>query len=164
MEQIIGFTLVLLVMLAGLIGSVVPGLPGTPIVLAAAIAHRLYFGPAGASIWVLVCLGGFTLLSIAFDYLAGMFGAKKLGATWRGVLGAVVGGLVGIFFNLPGIILGPFLGAVLFELAGGRPIKPAARAGLGAMLGLLAGAVGKLAICLAMIGLFAGNVIYHSVV
>src|SRR5271163_3666122 len=123
-------------MLVGLVGSVVPVLPGSPIILAAAILHRLYFGSTGASPLVLVCLLLLTLLSFVFDYLSGMFGAKKLGATWRGVLGAVVGGLIGIFFGLPGVILGPFLGAVVFELAGGRAIKPAARAGLGALLGL----------------------------
>lgn len=158
-----GLCLTLVVMLAGLIGSVLPVLPGTPIILLAAIVHRLCFGEHGASIWVLVGLALFTLLSFGFDYLASMFGAKKMGATWRGVTGAVVGGIVGIFFNIPGIILGPFIGAVLFELVGGRKIKHAARAGLGAFLGLLAGAVGKLAICLAMIGLFAASVIYNSV-
>ncbi len=149
-------------MLAGLVGSVLPVLPGTPVILLAAIVHRLCFGDKGASILVLIILGLFTLLSFVFDYLASMFGAKKLGATWRGVLGAVIGGIVGIFFNLPGIILGPFIGAVLFELAGGRKFRPAARAGVGAFLGLLAGAVGKLAICLAMIGVFTINVIYKS--
>lgn len=161
-SEIIGLCLALLVMLVGLVGSVLPILPGAPIILIAAILHRLYFGANGASTLVLVLMAIFTLLSFGFDYLASMFGAKKLGATWRGVLGAVIGGVVGIFFNLPGIILGPFIGAVLFELAGGRQVKHAARAGLGAMLGLLAGAVGKLAICVAMIGLFTVNVIFRS--
>jgi uncharacterized protein YqgC (DUF456 family) len=162
-QEIIGLCVALLVMLAGLVGSILPILPGTPIILLAAILHRLYFGPKGADIRVLILLGLFTLLSFGFDYLASMFGAKKLGATWRGILGAVVGGLVGIFFSLPGIILGPFIGAVLFELAGGRKIKPAARAGLGAFLGLIAGALGKLAICVVMIGVFTADVIYQSV-
>ncbi len=150
-------------MLIGLIGSVVPVLPGTPIILVAAIGHRLYFGAAGASTLVLACMTALTLFSFLLDYLASMYGAKKLGATWRGVTGAVIGGMVGIFFNIPGIILGPFVGAVLFELIGGRQIKHATKAGVGATLGLLAGAVGKLAICVAMIALFAVNVIYRSV-
>jgi uncharacterized protein YqgC (DUF456 family) len=133
------------------------------LVLVAAIVHRLYFGAASANNWVLAGLVLLTLLSLLFDYLASMFGAKKLGATWKGILGAIVGGLVGLFFGIPGIILGPFLGALLLEMAGGRKLKPAARAGLGALLGLLAGAVGKLAICVAMIGLFTVNVIWRSV-
>jgi uncharacterized protein YqgC (DUF456 family) len=161
-EQIVGLALVLLVMLGGLVGSVVPGVPGTPLVLVAAIAHRLYFGAAGASIWVLAGLVALTLLSLAFDYLASMIGAKKLGATWRGILGAVLGGVVGIFFSFPGIIVGPFVGALLLEMLGGREFKPAARAGLGALVGLLAGAVGKLAVCTAMIGLFSVSVVWRS--
>ena len=91
-----------------------------------------------------------------------MVGAKKLGATWRGIVGAVVGGLVGMFFSLPGIIIGPFLGALVFELIGGYKLKSAAKAGGGAVLGLLAGAVGKFAICVLMMGLFAGNVILRA--
>jgi uncharacterized protein YqgC (DUF456 family) len=161
-EQIIGLSLALIVMLCGLVGSVIPGVPGTPLVLVAAIAHRLYFGAASANNWVLAGLVALTLLSLLFDYLASMFGAKKLGATWKGILGAIIGGLVGLFFGFPGIILGPFLGALLLEMAGGRKLKPAAQAGLGALLGLLAGAVGKLAICVAMIGLFTVNVIWRS--
>jgi uncharacterized protein len=161
-EQIIGLSLALLVMLCGLVGSIIPGLPGTPLVLVAAVAHRLYFGAASANNWVLGGLVVLTLLSFAFDYFASMVGAKKLGATWRGIVGAVVGGLIGLFFGFPGIILGPFLGALLLEMAAGRKLKPAAQAGFGALLGLLAGAVGKLAICVAMIGLFAVNVVWRS--
>src|SRR6266513_4263415 len=135
-DQIVGLLLALFVMLCGSAGSILPGIPGTPLVLAAAIGHRLYFGAAGANNWVLAALVFLTLLSVVFDYLASMFGAKKLGATWRGVLGAIVGGLIGIFFSLPGILLGPFLGALLFEMIGGREWKEAARAGLGAVMGL----------------------------
>jgi uncharacterized protein YqgC (DUF456 family) len=101
-------------------------------------------------------------LSVLLDYLASMWGAKRFGATWRGVAGAAVGGLIGIFFNLPGILLGPFIGATLFELAGGYKLKEATHAGLGATLGLLAGVIGKCGICALMIGLFAANVIYRS--
>ncbi len=162
-QEIIGLCVSLLVMLVGLIGSIVPVLPGTPVILLAAIIHRLIFGDHGASTLVLICLTLLTLLSFGFDYLASMYGAKKLGATRRGVIGAVVGGIVGLFFSIPGIILGPFVGAVIFEMAGGRHIKPATRAGMGAMLGLLAGAVGKLAICMAMIGVFTLSVIIRSV-
>ena len=161
-EQIVGLSLALLVMCFGLAGSVLPGIPGTPLVVLAAVAHRLYFGATGASNTALVIIVLLMLLSIVMDYLASMYGAKRLGATWRGVLGAVVGGLIGIFFAIPGIILGPFVGALLFEMMGGREWKEAARAGLGAVIGLLVGAVGKLACCVAMMGLFAFNVIYQS--
>ncbi len=96
------------------------------------------------------------------DYFTTVFGAKKLGATWRGAVGAIVGALIGIFFNLPGIILGPFLGAMAFEMAGGRNAKESSRAGLGATIGLLAVAIGKVACCVAMMALFTVNVVYRS--
>ncbi len=161
-EQIIGLVLALLAMSLGLLGSLLPGLPGTPLVLLVAIAHRLYFGDTSVSNLVLTLLVLITLFSLAVDYLASVLGAKKLGATWKGLLGAVVGALIGLFFALPGIILGTFLGALLFELAGGREFNAAVRAGAGAMLGLLVGAIGKLACCVAMIGLFAFNVLARS--
>jgi len=161
-EQIVGLTLALIVMGVGLLGSILPGIPSTPLVMLAAIGHRLVFGDHSANNTVFVILLALMALSLVMDYLASMVGAKKLGATWRGVLGAVVGGLIGIFFALPGIILGPFIGATLFEMIGGREFQDAARAGVGAMVGLLVGAVGKLACCVAMMVLFAVNVVLRS--
>src|SRR6266850_3595983 len=107
-------------MCVGLAGSILPGVPSTPLVMLAAIGHRLYFGPTGASNLMLVVLGVLMVVSLVMDYLASMAGAKKLGATWRGVLGAVVGGVIGIFLGPLGILLGPFLGALVFEMVGGR--------------------------------------------
>jgi hypothetical protein len=161
-EEIIGLSITLLVMLAGLAGSLVPALPGPPLVLIAALGHRLWFGEHSASGLVLICLVGMTVASLALDYFASMYGAKRFGATWRGVLGAFVGGLIGLFFSLPGIILGPFLGAMIFELMGGYAINKASRAGLGATIGVLAGVAGKCIISVVMIVLFTVNVILRS--
>ena len=161
-EQITGLILALLVMGVGVAGSILPGVPSTPLVLLAAIGHKLYFGPTGAAWWVMAILAAFTALSLVMDYVASVYGAKKLGATWRGAVGAIVGGLIGLFFSLPGILLGPFIGAFLFEMAGGREWREASKAGVGATLGLLAGALGKLTCCIAMIVLFTVNVIVRS--
>ena len=161
-EQIVGLSLTLLVMLAGLIGSLLPVLPGTPLVLAAAVGHRLYFGEASASNTILIILVVLTMISVLFDFLAGLLGAKKFGATWRGMTGAVIGGIIGLFFNLPGIILGPFIGATLFEMLGGQEFKKASRAGVGATVGLLLGTVGKFSIGVVMMILFATSVILRS--
>jgi len=161
-EQIIGLILALVIMGVGIAGSILPGLPGTPLVLIGAIAHKLYFGPTGVVWWVMGILVFITVVSLVVDYLASVYGAKRMGATGRGVVGALVGGLVGLFFPPWGILLGPFLGATLFELAGGREWKESSRAGVGATLGLLAGTLGKLACCVAMIGLFTVDVILRS--
>lgn len=152
----------LLVMLAGVAGSILPGLPGPPLVLAAAIGHRLCFGAASASNTVLALMTGLMALSLALDYAASLLGAKKLGATWRGMIGAALGGAVGLCFPPIGLVLGPFLGALALEMASGREFKEASRAGVGAVLGLLAGVAGKVACCLAMAGLFVISVIARS--
>ena len=162
-EQIIGLSLALLVMLVALIGNAVPGIPGTPLALIAAVAHRLYFGQASVNNVVLIVLILLTVIALIFDFLGSALGAKKFGATWRGVTGAVVGGLIGLFFNLPGIILGPFVGATLFEMLGDKKFKHAAKAGAGAVVGLVLGAIGKSALCVIMMVLFAMNVITRSV-
>lgn len=161
-EQIIGLMLALLVMGGGTVISAVFGLPGTLLVFGTALLHRLYFGATGPSTWILVLMAGLVAVSVAVDFLGSIIGARKLGATWRGVCGAVVGGLVGLFFSLAGLVLGPFIGAFLFEWIGGRPSGEAARAGLGAMLGLVIGALGKLACCLLMILLFITSVLLNS--
>ncbi len=160
--EIIGFVLALFVMLVGTAGSVLPVLPGTPLVLGAAVLHRLVFGPAGASWIVLGVLTVLTLFSVLLDYVATAYGAKKLGATWRGVVGAILGAMAGVFFSLPGIVLGPFLGAMGLEMLGGKAWKPAAKAGAGAVLGLFLGGVSKLAICGTMMALFAINLLQRS--
>ncbi|GEM_PF-16904 len=161
-EQLIGLGLALAVMFIGLLGCLLPVLPSTPIVLAAAVAHRLYFGHASASTPVLLVLGAITVLSLVLDFLASMVGAKKLGATWLGVFGALLGAFVGLFFSLPGIILGPFLGALLFELIGGKNFTESTKAGTGALIGLIFGALGKVVCCFVMMALFTMSVVHRS--
>jgi hypothetical protein len=160
--EIIGLSITLLVMLVGFAGSVVPILPGPPLVLVAALGHRLWFGEHSASGLVLVCLTLLTIGALLLDYFASVYGAKRFGATWRGLLGAFVGGLVGLFFNIPGIIIGPFLGAMVFELLGGYKIDKASRAGLGATLGVFAGVFAKCAVSAVMMLLFTVSVILRS--
>ena len=160
--EIIGLSVALAIMLVGIIGSVLPGLPGAPLILVAAIAHRVWFGPQSIGNAVLITLIVFTGLALLLDYLATMLGARRFGATWRGAIGAAGGAVVGIFFGLPGVLIGPFVGATLLEAVGGYELKKAAHAGLGATMGLVAGVLGRCAICTAMTGLFAANVLYRT--
>jgi uncharacterized protein YqgC (DUF456 family) len=161
-EQIIGLLLALFVMGIGCLGSVLPGLPSTPLVLVAAIGHKLYFKETGAGWIVMTLLVLITAVALIMDYLASIYGAKQFGATRKGMVGAIVGGIVGLFFNLPGILLGPFLGAALFEMMGGREARPALKAGVGATLGLFVGAVGKVLCCGAMMLLFTVSVLWRG--
>jgi uncharacterized protein len=162
-EQIIGLMIALLLMGVGVLGAILPGLPSTPVIFGAAVIHKLYFGPVGAAWWVIAVLAALTAISLVLDYVASVYGAKRLGATWRGAVGALVGGMIGLFFGLPGILLGPFFGAALFEMAGGREWKAASKAGIGATIGLVAGTIGKVACCGLMLVLFGWNVVYRSV-
>lgn len=161
-EEIIGLSVTLLVMVIAFGASIIPGVPGPLAVLLVATGHRLWFGQHSVSWLVLICLTLLTLFSVALDFLTSLYGAKRFGATWRGLLGAFLGGIVGIFFSLPGVIVGPFLGAMVFELLGGYEFDKASRAGLGATLGVVAGVIAKCMIIAVMIALFTVDVILRS--
>jgi hypothetical protein len=95
-----------------------------------------------------------TTLSYLCEIAGTAFGAKRYGASRRAIVGATVGGVVGIFFGFIGIILGPFIGAMVGELSMRRELGTAARAGWGATVGLALATAGKLALGMAMIGVF----------
>ena len=139
----------------GVIGTVVPGLPGVTLVFAGLTLAAWIDGFARVGVGTLVGLAIVTATAYALDVLATAVGARRFGTSWWGVLGAVAGTLIGLFFGLPGLLLGPFLGAFLAELLARRDVRQAGRAGLGAWLGLLLGTAGRLALVFAMIGVFA---------
>ena len=153
----IGYGIVLLVMFVGVMGNVIPGIPGTPLILAGAVGHQLYFAGQGSVGWGWVAvLAAFGLLALGLDYLATLIGAKKLGATWKGMVGAVLGVIVGVFVFPPiGLVVGPFVGAMGFEWAFGREARESAKAGVGAVLGLALGVLGKLICSVVMMALFS---------
>ncbi len=92
----------------GLIGTIAPVLPGTTIILAAAVIHRIMLGPEKSVGWkTIVVLVLLTLLSYVFDFLGSYFGAKYFGATRWGAFGAIVGALIGVFFGIIGLFVGP---------------------------------------------------------
>jgi len=143
----------------GLIGTVLPILPGTTIILAAVIIHRIMLGADKSVGWkAIVVLILLTLLSYVFDFLGSYFGAKYFGATRWGALGAIAGALVGLFFGIIGLFVGPVIGAVAGEFIVGKRMIDAGRAGWGSLLGNLGALIGKLIIALVMISIFLVNV------
>ena len=125
-------------------------LPGTTIILAAAVIHRIMLGPEKSIGWrTIIVLVLLTLATYAIDVFGGYFGAKYFGATKWGTFGAILGALVGLFFGIVGLFVGPVIGAI----AGKRMID-AGRAGWGSLLGNLGAMLGKLVIGLAMITIF----------
>jgi uncharacterized protein YqgC (DUF456 family) len=158
-----GLVAALMVMMLGLVGSVLPILPGAPPIFLAALAHKLCLQERSVGWWVVLVLGGLTGLTLLLDFASSTYGAKRFGATWRGIIGAGLGAIVGILLFPPwGLIVGPWIGAMLAELIGGRGFHEAGRAGFGAALGTLAGSVGKMAICLAMVGLWVVALLSHA--
>lgn len=143
-----------LLVLAGLAGTVLPLLPGVSFVFLGLWLGAWIDGYAEVSGWTVVLLGLLTALAMALDYIAGALGAKKAGASKQAVTGALLGSLVGIFFGLPGLILGPFVGAVVGELSAQRDLDQAAAVGAATWVGLLLGTIAKLALSLTMLGVF----------
>lgn len=151
---ILWWVLAALIVLVGLAGVVVPALPGIPILFSGLLlaAWSTGFEPVG---WgTLGVLGALTVLSVMIDFLSSAFGAKRQGASPRAFWGATLGAIVGLFFGLPGILLGPFIGAVAAELAAGSGAHQAGRSGYGVWIGLVLGTAAKLAIAFLMLGIF----------
>ena len=139
----------------GIAGLLLPALPGAPLLFAGLVAAAWAEDFTHVGWGWLALLFVLAALTYAVDLAATALGAKKFGASPRAVIGALLGGLVGIFLGPLGIILGPFAGAVLAELSLRRDWASAQRAGVGATLGLVLGAVAKLALAGAMLGIFA---------
>lgn len=157
--QVFWWILTVILFAVGLIGTVLPVVPGTTVILAAAIVHRIMLGANRSVGWsTIIILVLLTLSTYVLDFLGGYVGAKFFGATKWGMFGAVVGVIVGIFFGIPGLFVGPVIGAIAGEFVGGKRMIDAGKAGWGSLLGNLAGMIAKLAIALIMITLFLMNV------
>ena len=153
MEILLWLTVVLLV-LVGLAGTLLPVLPGVPLVFAGLLLAAWIDGFAHTGWPVLLVLALLTLLSVVVDVAASSIGAKRAGAGRAAMLGAAIGTLVGLFFGLPGLLIGPFLGAAAGQLLVGQDLAGAGRAGMGAWIGLLLGSLAKLALGLGMVLIF----------
>lgn len=145
----------IVLMAAGLIGTVLPIVPGTTIILGGAILHRVMVGAESGLGWfTLAILVLLALASYALDFASGYIGAKRFGASRWGVAGAVIGGVAGLFTGFVTLLVLPIVGAIIGELIAGKRLIAAGKAGWGTLLGNLAGIVGKLAIGLAMVVIF----------
>jgi uncharacterized protein YqgC (DUF456 family) len=141
--------------LVGLLGTVLPVLPGLPLMYGGMFLAAWNDGFQRIGTWTLVILGGLVVVSLAVDVFASIVGAKRVGASNKALWGAALGGLVGVFFGLPGLLLGPFLGAVGGEMAQGAGRRDALKVGAGTWVGIAVGAALKVALAIAMLGVFA---------
>jgi uncharacterized protein YqgC (DUF456 family) len=144
-----------LLVVGGLAGSVLPALPGVPLVFAGLVVGAWADDFQRVSWLTLTLLGILTIASFAIDLAATALGAKRVGATKLAVAGAMLGTLGGALLGIPGLILGPFAGAVAGEMLSHGRMQQATRAGFATWMGLIFGTLAKLALVFAMLGVFA---------
>lgn len=142
-------------LVAGVAGVVLPVLPGSVLLVAGAVLVA-WAGDFQRVGWGTVAVAAVLSVAIwAVDWLASVLGAKAFGASGWAVAGAGVGLLVGFFLGLPGIVLGPAVGAIAFEYARNPDVKRALKAGAGAFLGFVLGSAVKVALAFAVVGAVA---------
>jgi len=139
---------------AGLVGTVAPALPGPVLIFGGLLLAAWIDGFEKVGWAPLTVLGVLTVLTVVADIVATGTGAKKAGASKQAVIGATIGTIVGIFFGIIGIFVGPFVGAAAGEFLAKRDLVRAGKVGYGTLFGLVLGAAMKIALALAMVGVF----------
>jgi uncharacterized protein len=162
MLEVATWTLTLLLMLIGVVGVILPLLPGTTLILAAAIIHKLIL-PADLSWTAIGFIALFWILSVIADFGGVILGTRWFGGSKWGMAGASGGALVGIFFSLPALILGTIFGAIAAEkLLAKKTDRAALKAGVGAATGFVISTVARLACAVVMIALFLIATLYST--
>lgn len=148
--------LALMLIIAGLLGTVLPALPGLPLMFAGAwlLAYSGDYQIIGSN--TLIVLGILVAVGSAMDYVAGLLGAKFTGASKQALWGAFIGSVVGVFFSIPGLILGPLIGAAAGEFWARRDLLGAGKVGVGTFIGFIIGTVAKVGCALAVVFTLAG--------
>lgn len=159
MVKVIAFVVALGAMLVGVAGTLIPAIPGLPLIwlamLGYGLAERFH---AMSPVFLLVVLLVVILSQVAEHY-ARAWGAKRFGAGRAGIWGAVIGSIVGLFFMPIGLLAGPFLGALVGELLTGRSTRDAVRAGWGGLIGSLGSVAVNLMVAIVLVVAFIIRVI-----
>ena len=144
----------------GLVGIVMPALPGHVLILAGLFVAAWADGFNHISGWTLGLIALVALASYGIDFVSAVVTTKRVGASKDAMIGAALGTLGGIFFGLPGLIAGPFIGAVSGELIASRNLRQAGRAGVAATIGFAIGTALKVAFAFVMIAIFAAAFVF----
>jgi uncharacterized protein YqgC (DUF456 family) len=154
MSDALLWLVVALLLLLGLIGTLAPFLPGTPVIFLGALVHAFATGWTPIGPGRLAILAALAVLAYALHYAAGALGVRRAGGSAWAVVGAVAGAMVGVFFGIPGLFFGPMLGAIAGELLRSGELVTSIRTGVAALIGMLLGAVANFTIAVTMIALF----------
>jgi uncharacterized protein YqgC (DUF456 family) len=148
------WALVVVLMVVGVAGTVLPALPGVVLVLAGAVLGAWIDDFSRISVATVVVLSVLTVLAWVLDYVAGLLGARRAGASKQALVGAAVGTVVGLFMGLIGVFFMPLVGAAVGEYLARRDEKNALKVGVATWLGIMAGLLAKVVIVFTMIGIF----------
>jgi uncharacterized protein len=146
--------IVAILIVLGILGTILPGLPGAPLVFVGLFIAAWIDGFEKVKMLTLIILFLLTVLSFIVDLTCAAFGAKKFGASRAALIGCVVGTVVGLFYGIVGLIAGPFVGAFIGEMIVRKNVWKAGVAGIATTLGLVVGVAIRLALVFAMLGIF----------
>jgi uncharacterized protein YqgC (DUF456 family) len=153
--DLVWWAIAALAVLGGLLGIFLPLLPGMPLLFAGLWLAAGLDDYARVEVVTVVLLGGMAVLGWLADYLAAVVGVRQAGASGKAMAGAGIGAALGVFGGLPGLILGPIVGAMAGEARAGADPRQVTRAGIAAGFGFLLATIFKLLLAFAMLGVFA---------
>jgi len=145
----------ILLVVIGIAGTILPMLPGVPLVYAGLLLAAWHDSFNKVSILTMVIIGSIALLAWAVDFVASIMTAKKVGASNYALWGAGVGALLGILGGIPGLIIGPAIGAIIGELIAHKDVSKATTVGIAAGLGFVLALAVKIVLALTMLAVFA---------
>ena len=154
------WTIAVVMIAVGIVGIVMPALPGHLLILAGLVVAAYADGFRHGSGWTLGVIAVVAIARYGIDFAAAAISTRKLGASRRAMAGAALGTLGGLFFGLPGLVAGPFVGAVIGELTSTRDLRQAGRAGVAATIGFAVGAAVKVALAFLMIAIFVAAFLF----
>jgi len=153
------WVLAIALILVGVAGTVLPALPGVVFVFGGIVLAAWIDDFARISGWTVGALAVLAAIGFVVDYVAGAITAQRAGATKLGVIGAAVGTFAGVVTGLWGLVFMPLVGAAIGEFIAHRDALRAGRVGVATWIGLLLGAVAKLAIVFTMVGVFVAALV-----
>ncbi len=149
-----------LLIAVGLAGTVLPALPGTAFVLGGIVLGAWIDDFTRVPVWVVVLCTVLAVLAWVLDYVAGLLGARRAGASKQALIGAAVGTVVGLFMGIVGVLFMPLVGAAVGEYLARKNERQAVTVGVATWLGIMAGLLAKVVLACMMIGIFVVALVF----
>lgn len=154
MEMSLLWVLCVALIAVGLAGTVLPLLPGTVLVWGGIVLGAWIDDFTRVSVTTVVVISVLAVLAWVLDYVAGLLGAQKVGASRLALLGAAIGTVVGLFMGLVGVLFMPLVGAAVGEYLAQKDRARAAKVGLATWVGIMVGLLAKVVLAFIMVGVF----------